>query len=177
MKRLFVAIDFPESLKKQLSELCYGVPNAKWTSKEQFHLTLRFIGEVQESLFEEIRGSLFSVKVPPFELVLKGIGCFPLRREPKVLWVGVHKNEVLLQLRNKIERKLISLGIEAEGQKFSPHVTLARLSGTPGSRLEHFFAGNGLFKTETIGICEFKLYSSFLSSNGAIHTVEESYKL
>lgn len=178
MHRLFIAIDFPEDIRQQLTRLCYGLPGARWVDENALHLTLRFIGEVDGGLFRDIRDSLADIKRPGFRLSLKGVGYFPPRKNPRVLWVGVEKNEALLLLRNKIESTLVRLGLPAEERKFSPHVTLARFRDqAPLGRLTTYMAGNNLFSTMPFQISDFHLYSSFLTPKGAQHTREASYPL
>ena len=178
MHRLFIAIDFPEDIRQQLARLCYGLPGARWVEENQLHLTLRFIGEVDGSLFRDIKDGLTSIKRQRFHLVLKGLGYFPPRKNPRVLWVGVDKNDPLLQLRNKIESILVRLGVPAEERKFSPHVTLARFrEPAPLGRLTSYLSGNNLFGTKPFLIADFHLYSSHLTPKGALHSREASYPL
>ncbi len=177
MIRLFIAIDFPEEIKEMLGHLCYGLPGARWVSENQLHLTLRFIGEVDEGMFQDIRDDLACIKTDPLTLVLKGTGFFPPRKKPRIIWVGLKKNDRLIRLRNRLERKLITLGLEPESRKFSPHITLARLKNTPVSKVSQFMSSNNLFRTPPFPILEFHLYSSFLSAKGAIHQREASYPL
>ena len=178
MYRLFVAIDLPEGIRETLAGLCCGIPDARWVTPEQLHLTLRFIGDTDGGLFGEIREALAEIAPPSFTMRLKGFGCFPPRKAPRVLWVGIEQpNEPLLKLRNRVEATLVRLGMEPEHRKFAPHITLARLREPPMHRLTNFLSGNNLFATETFPVTEFLLYSSTLSTKGAIHTVEASYPL
>ncbi|MDH4321075.1 MAG: RNA 2',3'-cyclic phosphodiesterase [Desulfobulbaceae bacterium] len=177
MQRLFVAIDLPEPVKEQLAGICCGLPSARWVKPEQLHLTLRFIGEVDGALFREIREALTGINLPPFAMRLKGVGCFPPRKAPRVLWVGIEANDPLGHLRNRIEAALVHLGLEPEHRKFAPHITIARLQETPLTRLTNFLAGNALFTTDAWAVEEFHLYESTLSAKGAIHTIEASYPL
>lgn len=177
MHRLFVAIDLPAGIKEQLSILCCGLPGARWVAPDQIHLTLRFIGDVDSSVFTEVREMLTEINCEPFSLQLEGIGFFPPRGNPRVLWVGVRKNERLVQLRNRLESLLIRGGLEPEGRKYSPHITLARLKNTPGSKVGAFIVHNGLFMTEEFSVNEFFLYSSVLNSKGAKHFIEQCYSL
>ncbi|MDH3394432.1 MAG: RNA 2',3'-cyclic phosphodiesterase [Desulfobulbaceae bacterium] len=178
MHRLFVAVDLPETIKDRLAEICFGLPGAKWVKPEQLHLTLRFIGEVDGATFMDIRAALATIALPPFSLGLKGLGCFPPRKTPRVLWVGLEPPlEQLVQLRNRVEATLVRLGVEPEHRKFAPHITLARLKETPKNRLANFLAGNSLFSTESFPVENFHLYSSSIGSKGAIHTLEASYPL
>lgn len=177
MYRLFVAIDFPPWVIRELVTLCFGLRGARWFSEDQMHLTIRFIGEVEGGLFRDATAALRSVVVEPLELELEGVGVFPSNRAPEVLWVGVRKSESLLQLKRKIDSALVQSGIPRESRKLSPHVTIARLKSTPLDHLARFVAGNNLFRTEPFTAEQFCLYSSFLASQGAIHTVEAEYEL
>ena len=177
MPRLFVAIDFPEAVNRRLAALCSGLPGARWLPTGQFHLTLRFIGAVDGDGFAGIAHDLCHVACPPFSLKLNGIGHFPPRGQPRVLWVGVEAGDGLIRLHGQIEHRLRHLGIEPEGRKFAPHITLARLKGTPVSRLGDYLVAHGDFITETIPVSHFHLYSSVLGAKNAIHRIEASYPL
>ncbi|MEW6595374.1 MAG: RNA 2',3'-cyclic phosphodiesterase [Thermodesulfobacteriota bacterium] len=177
MPRLFVAMDLPEPVVAELSLFCCGLPGARWVAPEQLHLTLRFVGEVDGGLFREIREALQTVDGGAFDLRVKGFGCFPPRKPPRVLWAGVEPGDEVIALRNRIERALVRLGIEPETRKFSPHITLARPDGTPIGKVTQFLAGNSLYASPTFTVSEFHLYSSVLTPKGAIHTMEASYPL
>ena len=123
MYRLFVAIDLPEQVKEAVTGIVHrGVAGARWVPPEQLHLTLRFIGDCDERTFQEIRGGLSALKSAPFPLTIRGIGHFPPRGEPRVLWVGVEDSVELSTLQAKIEREIVSAGIEADKRRFSPHI-------------------------------------------------------
>ncbi|MHB1015365.1 MAG: RNA 2',3'-cyclic phosphodiesterase [Desulfurivibrionaceae bacterium] len=177
MYRLFVAVDLPPDIAAQLQGLCCGVPGARWVQPEQMHLTLRFIGEVDGGVFRDIKEGLADVKAPVFSLQIKGLGFFPPRKSPKVLWAGIAPVEQVSTLRNRIETVLLGLGLGPEGRKYSPHITLARLHDPSIARLGRFLASNGLFATEPFPVSEFHLYSSELTAKGAFHTIEVSYPL
>jgi 2'-5' RNA ligase len=177
MPRLFIAVDLPEIIKKNLELMSFGIPGAKWVASEQLHLTVRFIGEVDGALFHDIKNRLAGVHLSSFSLQLKGVGYFPPRGEPRVLWVGLDKSEPLQLLRKKIDSALLRASVEPEGRKFSPHITLARLKKSPVQKIANFLSGNGLFSQEPFQVEEFKLYSSTLTRKGAIHTVERIYSL
>jgi len=178
MLRLFIAIDFPEEIKKGLSSLCYGLPGAKWVDITQVHLTLRFIGEVDGGIFRDIRSVLEDVGFEEFSLLVKGLGCFPPRKDPRILWAGLEKSDEMSSLKKKIDSQLRRIGIEPEKRKFSPHITLARFRKKPSvNRVADFLAGNGLFSLPAFSVAEFHLYSSVLTSRGAMHQIEASYPL
>ncbi len=177
MKRLFIALDFPPSGPQRLAEICHGLNGANWVPEDQYHLTLRFIGEVNEMDFENIHSSLGGLQANAFFLDIKGLGHFPLRGDPQVLWIGVAKNEALQSLRNKVEKALMRCGLEPDSRKFHPHITLARLKGADHGELASYLSHHALFRLPQVPIQEFRLYSSRLSPDGAIHTVEGRYPL
>ena len=177
MHRLFVALDFPERIKERLSSICCGLPGARWVTPEHMHLTIRFIGEVDSSVFRDVREALADVRCSPFSLRLEGVGFFPPRGKPRVVWVGIEKSDQLLQLRNRVETVLVKTGLEPEGRKYAPHVTLARLNNSPSSKVADFLSRSSFFRTDEFRNTAFMLYSSVLNSKGAKHYIEEVYQL
>jgi len=177
MHRLFIAIDLPEEIKGNLGAISYGLPGARWVASEQVHLTLRFVGEVDGSMFEDIGHGLAGILGPSFSLTIKGLGFFPPRGQPRVLWAGLEASEDLKKLKGRVDGRLRELGLAPDGRKFSPHITLARLRGTPRTRLADFLAGYGLFSLPPFAVDEFHLYSSVLTPGGAVHQKEASYPL
>src|SRR5690242_13145374 len=126
MLRLFVGIALPPQLKLRLSLLASGVPGARWVDPGNMHLTLRFIGEVDEGVASDIDAALARIRAPRFAVTLTGIGHFG-GAAPRLLWAGVESNAALFHLRDKIEAAVVRAGLAAETRRFSPHVTLARL--------------------------------------------------
>src|SRR3954464_2907233 len=145
MLRLFVGIEFPPELKLRLSLLCTGVPGARWVDAGNFHLTLRFIGEIAEDVAADVDEALARVKAPRFTLQLAGTGVFGGNR-PRALWVGAERDPGLVGLRDKIEQALIRIGVEPEERKFAPHVTLARLRDPELAGLGNCPAANAEFR-------------------------------
>ena len=177
MPRLFIAVDLPDTIKENLEAMFFGIPGARWVPPDQIHLTVRFIGDVEGAVFHDIINSLEEVTSRPFPLQLKGMGHFPPRGAPRVIWVGIEKNEPLLLLRKKIDGALLKIGVEPENRKFSPHITLARLKNSPLHKIGNFLAGNNMFSQEPFQVEDFRLYSSVLTPKGAIHKVERIYPL
>jgi 2'-5' RNA ligase len=177
MIRLFVGLELPEDMRLRLSILCGGVPGARWVGPERFHLTVRFIGEVDEGRFEDIDAALARIQSPAFDLMLEGVSTFGKESAPHTLWVGVQRNEALNTLHAKVDRALVTIGFEPEGRKYSPHVTLARLKDASPPRLAGFVTANALFRTGPARIERFVLFSSFLSRSGAIYEPEARYSL
>lgn len=177
MHRLFVAIDPHDSVRLRLGELQTGIPGATWKDSSEYHLTLRFIGEVDGATFSDIRNCLKMVRMEPFEIEVTGIGQFPLRGEPRSLWAGIKSGEALIILRNRIDRTLRDVGISSERRKFHPHIRLAVLRNSPIERVARFLQGSALFQASHFLAREFHLYSSLKTGTGAIHTLESSYSL
>jgi 2'-5' RNA ligase len=177
MPRLFIAVDLPDTIKENLKLMFFGIPGARWVALDQLHLTVRFIGDVDGALFHDIINTLEEVSISPLDLQLKGVGHFPPRGAPRVIWAGLEKSEPLQLLRKKIDTALLKIGLEPERRKFSPHITLARLKNAPLQKIANFLSGNGLFSQEPFQVDDFKLYSSTLTPKGAIHKVERIYSL
>jgi 2'-5' RNA ligase len=177
MIRLFVGVPLPEDVRLGLAALCTGVPGAKWVAEENFHVTLRFIGEVPENEAEDIHHALEGVRTRRFDLVLSGVGHFETSGQVRTLWAGVEKNAELVALRDRIESALVRSGLEPEGRRFTPHVTLARLKDAPTARVSGFLAANSLFRAGPVAVDQFTLFSSFPRSSGPIYHAEADYPL
>ena len=176
MPRLFIALCMPAEVGRELDALCVGLPAIRWTESEQFHLTLRFIGEVDNATFLEIGAGLASVTGAPFEMRLKGLGTFPPRGEPQTLWAGVETQEPLANLRARIERGLGDYGLEPERRRFTPHVTIGRFRGPPPrERFGSWLAARSLFRSSPFIVTSFTLFSSQLRPEGALHSREADY--
>lgn len=176
--RLFVALDLPPMLRMRLVGLCGGIPGARWVQAENFHLTLRFIGEVAAWQAREIDDALAAVRAPGFTLALAGVGTFERAGKPHTLWVGVERNERLDHLRAKVETALQRAGLEPERRRFSPHVTLARLDeGVHAAKLAAFVQGHNLFRAGPLEIERFTLFSSRLGKEHAVYIPEVDYAL
>lgn len=176
--RLFVALDLPWSLREHLSALVgAGIPGARWVPTENYHLTLRFIGETPGYLAEEIDHALLAIRARGFGLTLKGLGTFARGGKATALWVGVEKNPELEHLRGKIETALQRCGLEPERRRFQPHVTLARLDNVIEEKVAGFIATHNLFRAEPVPIEHFTLFSSLLGKDQAIYTPEVEYEL
>ena len=173
--RLFIAIDLPEEIIDLISGMGRGIPTSRPVKPEQLHLTLRFIGEINHDLFFDIREQLQQVRFEPLTLSLQGVGHFPPRGKARVIWVGVAPIIELAKLKNRIDMQLGHCGLEPERRRFSPHITLARLKNPPMKRVMDYLAGNSMLTSPEFTVESFHLYSSHLTKDGAIHTIESSY--
>lgn len=131
--RTFIAIEFSESLKEEISEIQKSLKGElsklKWVSKDNFHLTLKFIGDVESKRIPKLTEGLKRAVQgrEPFMINLAGLGGFPKIHFPKVVWIGVNQGrEGLVQLQKLVEDDLVAQGFDREVRPYSPHLTLAR---------------------------------------------------
>ncbi len=126
MPRLFVALRPPLIIRNLLCGMMEGVADARWQTDDQIHITLRFIGEVDSRTAEDIGLALQSVRHPPFEIALDGIGTFDRKGRIDALWAGLLPVDALTALHQKIDHMMVRIGLPPEGRAYCPHVTLAR---------------------------------------------------
>lgn len=176
MIRLFTAVEIPESVRLRLSLLQGGVPGARWSPPENLHLTLRFIGDVDEAMANDVDDALSTLRSPAFNLTLKGVGEFG-GSEAHALWAGVAPCPGLNHLVAKIERGLQRIGRPAETRKYAPHVTLAHLKDTPLHRVHEFLAAHNLFDSGPFAVKTYSLFSSHQTARGSLYRAERTYPL
>jgi RNA 2',3'-cyclic 3'-phosphodiesterase len=174
--RLFVGIALPPELKLRLSLLATGVPGAKWVDAGNYHVTLRFIGEVDEGTASDIDAALAQIHAPGFELTVAGVGQFG-DAKPRALWAGVERNPALLHLRDKVEHALLRIRIEPETRRYAPHVTLARLKNVDVPKLQEFLALHALWRAAPFPVERFSLIASYLTKSGSIYEDQAEYPL
>ena len=174
--RLFVAIALPDVVAQGLAALQGGVPGARWQTREQMHLTLRFIGEVDGRDATAVDDALSIIDAPRFSVALKGVGEFG-GKAPHALWAGVRDKEPVAFLQRKIETVLQRAGLPPEPRKYLPHVTLARMKGAPKGRVMDFLTDHALYASEPFDVEAFILYSSVLTPNGSLYRAEKAYRL
>ena len=175
--RLFVALELPNSLRERLSWMAGGLPGARWVAPENYHVTLRFIGELPGYRAEEVDHALAGLRAPGFTLQLKGVGTFEKGGRVNSLWVGVERNPQLDHLQTKIETALQRAGFERERRRFMPHVTLARMDGIPEAKIAAWVAGHNLFRSDPVVVEHFTLFSSRLGKEQAAYCPEVEYEL
>lgn len=174
-KRLFVGISLPDHLKMRIRRLRRPIPEFRWTPEGNLHLTLRYIGDVEGTLAERIEEILRPIRVEPFILPVKGIGCFPRHGRPRILWAGCHSGHPrLFQLHKRIVDSLLALGIEAERRAYHPHVTIARTARAKPGAVKQFMRDHRDFETAPFKVEGFTLFSSVLSIQGPTYTEEAS---
>ena len=176
MPRLFTALEIPQSAALSLSLLRGGVPGARWIDRENFHITLRFIGDVDHRTADEVVEALDRVRRQQFMLTLSGTGFFG-NKKPHSIWAGVQPVPELNALQADLERACQRMGLPAEPRKFTPHVTLARLKNARVDDVVHYLTGRGDFQALPFPVTKFVLMSSRDSVGGGPYVVEEEYPL
>lgn len=174
--RLFLAIPIPEDIADRLQTLETEVPGAAWRLAEQYHLTLRFIGEVDEPTARDIDTEVARIVAAPFEIALQGAGSFG-GREPSALWAGVLPSPPLIQLANACETAIRNAGLSADSRKYKPHVTVAYLNGTYDTDVANFLADAAEFRTAPFIVDHFCMYSSRATRDGSRYVEEAVYPL
>ncbi len=176
MPRLFTALEIPAQIAFQLSLLRGGLPGARWIDPENYHITLRFIGDIDPRMADEIGRALTRVDRPGFELSLSGLDAFG-GKKPHSIVACAKIAPALRELQAEQERIIQRIGLEAERRKFRPHVTLARIRGASESDAANYLALRGDFRTTPFPVGRFVLLSSRASRGGGPYIMEEAYPL
>jgi len=173
--RLFVAIRPPEAVREQLLDAMEGMPGMRWQDDGQLHLTLRFVGEVERPIAEDLSAALRQIRFDRFSIALEGVGKFEKHRHG-TLWSGLRPKEQLKALNAKVERACQSAGLEPERRTFHPHITLARWKGR-AQRLDAWLERHSGLSSDLWEVGEFILYESHLGREGAHYEAVETYQL
>lgn len=177
MYRLFVGIALPDDVRSALAALGEGLVGAKWVGADTIHLTLRFIGEVDGGVAEDIHLGLSQIQAPAFALTLAGVDCFAQGDKVHTLWTGIDKQPLLPHLRDKVESVLVRAGITPERRKFKPHITLARFKTGTDTRIAGYLQRHSQFRCGPFAVDRFSLFRSHLSAGGAHYEVLAEYRL
>ena len=176
MHRLFVAIRPPEDVCNLLLDTMEGVEGLRWQEDEQLHLTLRFVGEVERPLAEDLAAALGTLRFDPFELRIAGVGRFD-HRQRGTLWAGVEPRAPLAALAAKVERICVGVGLPPERRAFHPHITLARWGRGANGALDRFIAAHAALRSDPFPVDTATLYESQLGRGGASYTAIADYPL
>jgi 2'-5' RNA ligase len=175
--RLFAGLAIPEPIRLQLTTMTGGIAGARWVAPENLHLSLRFIGEVDEGAAEDIDAALGQIIAAPVVVALAGIGCFETRGRAHTLWAGAEASAALLHLQARVEAQVGRAGLPPEGRKFTPHVTLARMQRTPVEQIAPYLTDHGGFRAAPFEAEDFLLYRSHLGHAAANYEVLARYPL
>src|SRR6266700_1448654 len=172
-KRLFVAIDLPESTREFLADLDPHIRGVRWTDAEQMHLTLAFFGDVPQDVEHALREKLSAIEFGAFFLPVTSVGTFSAKGAPKIIWIGVGKaHPHLFQIHKRVQEAALAAGIEPELRAWHPHITIARCGNVAPQSLRSFLRANADFDAGMIRVEAFHLYSSKLTAAGPIHMRE-----
>ncbi|HTX47860.1 MAG TPA: RNA 2',3'-cyclic phosphodiesterase [Caulobacteraceae bacterium] len=177
MIRLFAAIAIPEEIGEGLLRRQQGLPGARWRPLEAFHVTLRFVGEVKETVAEDLDAELSSIGGEALTLTLAGVGAFGEGDDIHAVWAGVEETEPLKHLAARCEIAARRAGLAPDRRAWKPHVTLAYLRRPDPARVAAWIQGHNLLKSPPFRITTFGLYSSRLGGEGARYRLERQYPL
>jgi 2'-5' RNA ligase len=176
MPRLFVGLELPEPVRLRLSLVAGPLPGARWIEPESLHITLRFAGDIDNRTADELVGFLDDIDLPAFDISIREIAAFG-GREPKVIYAGVEGGPALEQLQRATERAARSAGLAPEARTFKPHVTLARLKGTPPEVVARFLGSRAGLALSPFPVERFILFSSRPHVGGGPYVVENVFPL
>jgi len=176
MPRLFTGLEIPADVAQALSMLRGGLPGARWIDPENYHVTLRFIGDVDDAIAQEIAWLLGKVRRKDFELRLDGLQSFG-GRKPRAVIAAVAPSQSVMELQAEHERLMRRVGLDPEARKYTPHVTLARLRDTSSFEVAEYLSARGAFRSPPFSVPRFVLFSSRASVGGGPYVVEAAYPL
>ena len=176
MPRLFTGLEIPAALGEQLSLLRGGLPGARWIDPENYHLTLRFIGDVDDDIAHEVASMLGRVKRGPFDLHMDGLTSFG-GRKPRAVVASVAPAQALIDMQAEHERLMQRVGLAPEGRKYTPHVTLARLRESSSRQVADYLSLRAPFRSRAFAVSRFVLFSSRASVGGGPYVIEAAYPL
>ncbi len=177
MIRLFAALAIPPAIAEGLVRRQTGLAEAKWRPTEAFHITLRFFGDIQETLAADLDAELAKVTCPPLALELAGVGAFGEGRDIHAVWAGVEAQSDLNALHKACEAAGRRAGLEPDSRRYRPHVTLAYLRRANPADVAQWIAANNLLHSPSFAVSDFGLYSSWQTEQGSRYRLERTYPL
>jgi len=174
-RRIFVAIDLPDSTRQLLASLDPHIRGVRWTDPAQMHLTLAFFDDVPDNVDSALREKLSAIEFGAFFLPIVVVGTFSAKGAPKIIWIGVGKaHPHLFQIHKRVQESALAAGLEPELRAWHPHITIARCKDVSAQSLRKFLQSYDKFDAGMIRVEAFHLYSSKLTLAGPIHTRELS---
>ena len=182
--RSFIAIDTLPEVKEEVAKLQEALRSTnaevRWDSREKFHITLKFLGNVEEATLQSM-ASLLETELAafsPFGLIYQGVGCFPNLHRPRVIWVGAHNEDsTLSRVFEKIEQIASSFGFPREERQFHPHITVGRVKGSKNIKALVSEIEVAKFPVQQSAINEIILMKSDLKPTGSVYTVLRRFPL
>ena len=177
MKRIFIGLRLPQTILETLNCVQQGLRYAKLVRSENMHLTLRFLGEVNESKLDALDQILRALDFQEFRLSLKGVGIFPMRGPARVMWVGLSPSKELTRLQAIVENKCRALDFEPESRKFYPHITVGRVVKSTEGNIATWLDSFNDLESSTFIIDQYTLFQSILRQSGPIYHSLYDYPL
>jgi RNA 2',3'-cyclic 3'-phosphodiesterase len=174
MPRLFTGLEIPADIGQSLALLRGGLPGARWIDAENYHLTLRFVGDVDDVIAHEIASVLAKIRRRAFELRIDGLSAFG-GRKPRALVAAVAPALAVIELQAEHERLMQRVGLAPEGRKYTPHVTVARLRESTNRQVAEYLSTRAAFRSPAFLVSRFVLFSSRASLGGGPYVVEAAY--
>ena len=176
MPRLFTGLEIPDSVAEQLMTIRGGLTGARWITSDNYHITLRFIGDIDESTAYDIYAVLGRISRAPIPLTIEGITVFGGDR-PRALVAKIIPTSALIELQAEHERLIRRIGLPPESRKYTPHITLARLRDTSPFELANFLSVIGHVPSMQFVAESFNVFSSRSSTGGGLYVTEAIYPL
>jgi len=171
MIRLFVALRPPPAIREPLFDLMDGIPGARWQDDDQLHVTIRFVGEIDERQADDLAAALGQVSAPAPTVTLEGVGSFATRGRPHTLWAGIAPRDPLAALHRRVDQACLRAGLAPDHRAFHPHLTLARLSRGlgEGAAIAAWLGRHAGLASPPFTLDHLVLYRSDLGRDGAIY--------
>jgi 2'-5' RNA ligase len=178
MIRLFAALAVPDTVTAGLAACQTGLVGANWHAAQDLHITLRFFGEVSETVTEDLDTELAKVaaRSQALNLAIEGVGVFNQGERLNAVWAALKPNEALNVLAGRCEAAARRAGLEPDKRKYTPHVTLAYLKNTPPAAVTGWLADHALLRSDPFSVRQFGLYSSWRTPQGSRYTLERVYR-
>ncbi len=173
--RLFIGLPVPEAVRTVLSMSAGGLEPVKWVNPDDYHITLRFIGEVEPPKTREIAARLGEIIVPAPKIEPTQFGAFG-GKKPRSVHIAIAPAPALTELQIQCERICRAAGLDPEKRKFAPHITIGRLRGASDVEVAHWLHGRSYFGPPSFEPDAFSLYSAKLGGGGPYHPLQ-SYPL
>ena len=174
MPRLFTGIELPDEIRQKLARLKQPLPSTRWIEPANYHITLRFVGDIDHGVAREFAAELATISFDPFALTISGLSTFG-GNDPRTIWAGLEKSEPLELLARACDRAARNAGLKPEGRKFAPHITLARLNTPRIHPIARYLQRAGSIKLDPFLVDHFQLFASKPNTGGGPYVVEETY--
>ncbi|NWF97925.1 MAG: RNA 2',3'-cyclic phosphodiesterase [Nitrospirae bacterium] len=182
--RCFIAVDIPDSIKKEISDLIEFLKkndaDIKWVSADNLHITLKFLGNTPEKLIAEIRDkiSILAKSYKPFYIKIKGTGVFPNIKYPRICWIGIEYPDTFIKLQKDIDKSMKQLGFKEEERDFKPHLTIGRIRSKKGTlNIIKELDNNALKEFGNVFVDSLKIMRSVLKPTGSEYSSLHEIKL